>query len=84
MKKKLTLRLDAELIKKAKLYAAHKGASVSQIVADYFQAIQYQESEEPEVAYRLPPATASLSGILEGKSVDEAEYRAHLEKKHSE
>ncbi|MGM0587164.1 MAG: DUF6364 family protein [Bacteroidota bacterium] len=82
MKKKLTLRLDEQLIKKAKQYAAEKGTSVSQVVADFFQGIQAKQVSETEVDYKLPPSTASLAGILEGKDVDEQTYREHLEKKH--
>lgn len=36
MQTKLTLRLDAELIKKAKIYARQKNTSVSKLVEKYF------------------------------------------------
>lgn len=36
---KLTLRLDADLISRAKASAAKQGKSLSQIVADYFAAL---------------------------------------------
>lgn len=82
MKKKLTLRLDEKLISKAKQYAAEKGTSVSQMVADFFQGIQASQVSEPDVDYKTPPSTASLSGILKGREINEQEYRNHLEEKH--
>lgn len=81
MKKKLTLRLDKELIDRAKELADDKGTSVSQMVADYFSLIEKQESPEDE---KLPPLTASLSGVLEGVQISEEEFKKYLEEKHLE
>jgi len=43
MNTKLTLRLDDQLILKAKRYSHRVGKSVSQIVADYFSLIDADE-----------------------------------------
>lgn len=81
MKKKLTLRLDKELIDRAKELADDKGTSVSQMVADYFSLIESQENLEDE---KLPPLTASLSGVLKGVNITEEEYKKYLEEKNLE
>lgn len=81
MKTKLTLRLDEKLIKQAKKYAGEKGVSLSSLVAHYFAAIQKQ-TEKKTGQPELPPVTASLSGILKGKDIDEKEYKLYLGKKH--
>ena len=43
MKTKLTLRLDDQLIRKAKDYSDRSGKSVSRLVADYFSLIESDE-----------------------------------------
>ena len=77
MQTKLTLRLEAQLIERAKAYARQRGTSVSQMVADYFALLDRQEQDEP-----LAPLTRSLRGALRGANVDEDEYHRHLEKKY--
>lgn len=79
MKDKLTLRVERKLIQEVKKQARKEGTSVSQMVSDYFQALQSQKREKGDE--ELPPRTASLSGVLK-KSVDEADYKKHLEEKH--
>lgn len=44
MQAKLTLRLEAELIRKVKRYAKRRGKSISRLVADHFKAFT-DESE---------------------------------------
>ncbi len=78
MKDKLTLRVERKLIQEAKKQARKEGTSVSKMVSDYFKALQTKKDVKPE---KLPPRTASLSGILK-KSVDKADYKKHLEDKH--
>lgn len=80
MQTKLTLRLDDELIDQAKSYAARSGKSVSQVVADYFRLLPEGRGQvgKPSGA----PLTRSLRGVLRGTSVDEEDYRRHLEAKH--
>jgi hypothetical protein len=50
MNTKLTLRLNDSLIGQAKKYARTEGKSVSQIVADYFKAIQNHSGDKKKGA----------------------------------
>lgn len=77
---KLTLRMEAELVKNAKEYAASHGKSLSQLVADYFSTLL----ETSENAEKLPPLTQSLKGMLSTSdhSVNEDDYKKHLEDKY--
>lgn len=79
MQTKLTLRLEDELIEKAKQHAKQQGKSLSQIVADYFTAFT-QKTDENEQA--IAPVTQSLIGILKSKNLDEKDYKKHLEEKY--
>ena len=63
-KKKLTLRLNKQLIEQAKLYAAKHNLSVSQLVETYFRNLQEVDAEEHT------PLVRQLTGILP-KSVDD-------------
>lgn len=77
---KLTLRMDAELVKSAKQYAALHGKSLSQLVADYFDDLTRQSLEEN----KLPPLTKSLKGVLADAEVvlKEDDYKQHLKDKY--
>ena len=58
MQRKLTLRLDDELIAAAKARAAEVGKSLSQVVADYFEAITKARRQPVEMS----PTMARLRG----------------------
>ncbi|MCP4418902.1 MAG: toxin-antitoxin system HicB family antitoxin, partial [Chloroflexi bacterium] len=62
-KKKLTLRLNKQLIEQAKLYAAKHNLSVSQLVETYFSNLQEADGEAHT------PLVRQLTGILP-ESVD--------------
>jgi hypothetical protein len=79
MNTKLTLRLDEELIDKAKRYSKRSGKSISQLVADYFALI---ESEDDIPGTELTPRVRAMVGALKGATATEEDYRRHLEKKH--
>jgi hypothetical protein len=83
MNTKLTLRLDEDLIQKAKRYSDASGKSLSKLVADYFALIETARDEDRGA---LPPKVRALLGALApasgGPSADEGEYRRHLEEKH--
>ena len=79
MDTKLTLRLDEELIRRAKRHSAKSGKSVSRLVADYFALI---DPANGETAGELTPRVRSLVGALAGAGIDEDSYRAHLLDKH--
>jgi hypothetical protein len=79
MNTKLTLRLDDDLIKSAKAYAAMTGKSVSRIVADLFEIIK---NEKLQKETSLPPTVRSLRGVLKGVQIDQKDYKQHLEEKY--
>lgn len=80
MQTKLTLRLDEELIERAKSFSRSHGKSVSRLVADYFAVLDGPET--PPENSGLPPLTASLKGALAGSEVGVADYRRYLENKY--
>ncbi|MCB0054022.1 MAG: hypothetical protein KDE24_31255 [Caldilinea sp.] len=83
MQTKLTLRLDARLVETAKAYARDHGKSVSQVVADYFTALDHASAvNETGASVPLAPVTQSLVGILRDVDVDQADYRSYLEQKY--
>ena len=79
MHTKLTLRLDEELIERAKSHARQSGKSVSQLVSDYLEVLPQPEHPKPR---RLTPIVESLRGVLAGSGLDEEDYRRHLEEKY--
>lgn len=74
---KLTLRLDEALIEQAKQYGKAHGKSLSQLVADFFTALEWEGQELP-----LPPLVASLRGAARGVELDESDYRQHQSRKY--
>lgn len=78
MQTKLTLRLEDELINKAKDLARQRGKSLSKLVAEYFKYITTKElGSETD----LPPIVKSLFGSLADSNIDEADYKKYLESK---
>lgn len=80
MQTKLTLRMDSDLIQRAKEYSDKTGKSLSQIVADYFDLLTLERDTQKKGS--STPITNSLRGILKGSSVDEAAYNSYLEEKY--
>ena len=79
MQTKLTLRLEDELINKAKALAQQRGKSLSKLVAEYFNYITSKELGSED---ELPPIVKSLSGSLADSNVDETDYKKYLEGKY--
>lgn len=79
MNTKLTLRLDDQLITKAKRYSDRSGKSVSQLVADFFSAI---DAEEDIPGTEISPRVRSLRGAFKGSTATEEDYRHYLEEKY--
>lgn len=80
MDAKLTLKLDNDIIEKAKKYAADKKLSLSRLIENYLDSITRGQSNELEIS----PFVKSISG---GKKIPldidhKREYYDHLEKKH--
>ncbi len=76
VQKKLTLRMEAEVIRKAKRLAGEKGDSVSKMTERYFRNL----TEQP-VPSDNTPLVAQLRGCI--KSGDREDYKDHLRKKYS-
>lgn len=77
MKTKLTLRLEKEVIKRAKEYSANKGESVSQVVEKFFKVLSEEKAGE-----KLTPTVKKLKGLLKGLDIEESEYKKYLEEKY--
>lgn len=82
MQTKLTLRIEEELIDRAKSYSQRTGKSVSQLVADYIKMLPGTEEPKEERAPVPTPIVQSMRGVLRGARIDEEDYRRYLEEKH--
>lgn len=82
MDTKLTLRLDSNVIERAKRYARSHQTSLSRMIESYLDSVTEQENktEMPEIT----PLVESLSGVihLPADYDYKKEYRDYLEKKH--
>jgi len=76
MQSKLTLRLDANLIRFGKQWAQHQGTSLSGLVAEYLKTLE-QLTPAPDT---LAPQTRQLMGLLQ--QTDLSDYRSYLEDKY--
>jgi hypothetical protein len=79
MRTKLTLRLDEDLIQRAKPYAKKRSKPVSQIVADHFTSLGKKPKKRSK---ELTPIVRPLKGVLRGTDVAINDCRRHLEERH--
>ena len=77
-KKKLTLRLNQQLIKQAKEYAAQHNISVSELVETYFLHL------DPEKEPAHTPLVQLLTGILPADLDVKQEYEEYLVEKYGQ
>lgn len=70
MNSKLTLKLDSQVIEKAKVYSAEKGKSLSKMVEDYFKSLPSEKQSQIDI--EITPVVKSLSGIIDEKSYEAA------------
>jgi hypothetical protein len=82
MQTKLTLRMEEDLIERAKSYSQKVGKSVSQLVADYIKVLPEAKKAGAKEAPSLTPIVRSMIGVLRGANIDEEDYRRHLEEKY--
>jgi hypothetical protein len=82
MQTKLTLRMEEELIERAKTYSQRVGKSVSQLFSDYVKMLPEAKPATGSKSRALPPIVRSMKGALRGAEIDEQDYRRHLEDKH--
>ena len=80
MQTKLTLRLDDDLIEKAKRLAQKRGKSLSKMVSEYFDYLASLEMEKED--RQIPPIVRSLRGALADSDLSEKDYKKHLERKY--
>lgn len=80
MSKKLTLRLDEDVIERAKAYAAERDTSVSRLVEAYFAAVTQKNGDPAQASFS--DTTRQFIGVL--KEADEGDYKRYLEEKHLE
>jgi hypothetical protein len=80
MTTKLTLTVEKEVIKKAKLYAKHTDRSLSELVESYLETL----TEENIGKEQLSPRLKRIAGIVKlPKDFDEKkELSAYFENKH--
>jgi hypothetical protein len=76
---KLTLSVDAAVVRRAKRYAARQGTSLSRLVERYLSLLSppRRPSGEPD-----PPILARLRGALKGSSAGVEDYKRHLERRY--
>jgi hypothetical protein len=60
MDTKLTLKLDENIIEKAKMFAKTKNTSLSKIIENYLQKITLDQE-----ATKITPVVKSLSGVID-------------------
>ena len=82
METKLTLRLNDNVIEKAKIYARNHQISLSKMIEAYLESVTKQ-NEEPKTS-SITPLVESLSGVIDlPEDFDyKKEYRNHLEEKY--
>jgi len=82
MENKLTLRLNNDVIKCAKIYARNHQISLSKMVESYLDSLTQQVDEEKKES--VTPLVKSLSGVIDLPSDFnyKKEYRNYLEKKY--
>ncbi len=82
MNTKLTLRLEEQLIQRAKTLAKARGKSLSQLVADYFTTLEQEQKARP--LEDLPPGVSSLLGVARNADASLEAHRDHLVAKYLE
>lgn len=82
MDTKLTLKLNKEIIEKAKVYAASQKRSLSRLVENYLKSLVENKQDDDELD--ISPFVKSLAeGTELPAELDEKEiFRSHQEKKH--
>ncbi len=83
MNTKLTLRLNDNVIERAKVYARSHNISLSKMVESYLDSLTKQNEEEKKKV-SITPLVESLSGVIELPADFDykKEYRNYLEEKY--
>ena len=82
METKLTLRLNDNVIKRAKIYARSHKISLSKMIETYLDSITKQNEKEKK--FSITPFVESLSGVIDLPADFDykKEYRDYLEEKY--
>ena len=83
MNTKLTLRLNDNVIERAKIYARSHNISLSKMIESYLDSLTKQNEEEKKNV-SITPLVESLSGVIELPAGFDykKEYRNYLEEKY--
>jgi len=79
METKLTLKLDQNVIKSVKIYAARNNRSLSKLVEDYFRNLIMESNNNKK---NISPLVQELSGIINQKDIEGLNYTDYLESKY--
>lgn len=82
MDTKLTLKLDKDIIEKAKVYASEKNRSLSAIIESYLKALTLDKNDKNFDEIKISPFVKSMSA-KSGLSVD-LDYKKELGDYYSE
>ncbi len=77
MDSKLTLKLEKEVIEKAKFFAKSQHTSLSRLIENYLMTITSEEDPES-----ITPLVKSLSGIIDLPEDEKDDYSDYLTKKY--
>ena len=82
MDTKLTLRLNGNVIERAKIYARNNKISLSKMIESYLDSLTRQKEEEEKNV--ITPLVESLSGVIDLPADFDykKEYRDYLEEKY--
>ncbi len=80
MDSKLTLKLDANVIQRAKVYAKEQNISLSKLIENYLNALTDSSSKK----IKISPLVESLTGVVKLKEEDDKkDYIDYLTEKYS-
>lgn len=82
METKLTLRLNDDVIERAKIYARNHKVSLSKMIENYLDSITKQKEDKEGIL--ITPLVESLSGVIDlpAEYDPKNNYREYLENKY--
>jgi len=82
METKLTLRLNEDVIERAKIYARSHKISLSKMIESYLDSITKQKEDDKKIS--ITPLVKSLSGVIDLPADFDYknDYRDYLEEKY--
>ncbi len=82
METKLTLRMDEDVIERAKIYARNHKISLSKMIESYFNSLTETNDISNEI--KISELVESISGVIQVPNDfdDKNEYRSYLDEKY--